>query len=504
MATQDFLSVLNIAQELDAGIASVKFILKRFKKWFPGETIDGQTLYSASTVSMISQVLSKLNAGWLPSRIESELAEGRFDDISGMVDSLPNDDIRLSKDGLNLLRSLFNDIGEQQRRIAQAHEKRAAAEERKAVAIEKRADAEEKKAQAMNNIASALQEMNQLRGGIDPATHQIAHQAAAAIVDDENLSLDMPDEQFDIDHEDYKNTSLPDDPLDDLSTLIDQEDILADIELDEPLPEIESEDLEEDLLSSDLPEEQTLELDDLSALVSEEFDPESDEPATDDPDNLDDLSLLIDDDTHPDSELDDLSKLIDDDTAEDVTPEEDSADSLSEPLDDLSLLIDKVSSEENSSDTESDTPQIEMDDLSLLIDSPQEQTNDDDSMDDLAALIDMPEPSAEPEEDGTSPEIEMDDLSKLIDPPTGDGDDEPAEEPVPQFPKVELDLDPQNNIAEYKAAIMKIILGFKNEGIEPEETTQILNHNNIKTLSGKPEWGVKAIVQIYKFIDSAS
>ena len=50
---------------------------------------------------------------------------------------------------------------------------------------------------------------------------------------------------------------------------------------------------------------------------------------------------------------------------------------------------------------------------------------------------------------------------------------------------------------------MKIIIGFKNDNLNAEETTNLLNKNKIKTLSGKPKWGQKAISQIYKFIDSA-
>jgi hypothetical protein len=261
-----------------------------------------------------------------------------------------------------LLKSLFSELREQQKRIAIAHEKRADAEERKAVAIEKRADAEEKKADAMNNIANALQEMNRFRGGggIEPAAQKIAHQAVEALIIDETYAI----------------------PEDDLSLLIEK----------------------------DSPDEINL------------------------PDELDDLSALI----------------------------ENASKSTEIEIDDLSALLEKES-----------------------LESP--PSNSQKSMDDLTQLI-------------TPADALMDDLSKLIDPAGPTQPFIPEGSGLEETKIIKMDLSPDDDIEKYKAAIMKVILELKTDGMSAEETTLLLNKNKIRTLSGKPEWSQKAISQIYKFM----
>ena len=150
MTREKLLSVLGIAEELNTGKATTKFMLKRFEKWLPYDLIDGQAFYHPDkTVKRLVVIQKNLDMGMLPSKIEKKLdafCDGNSDDLSNHFSSpSKNEDIRLSNDGLNLLESLITDIGEQQKRIAIAHEKRAEVEERKAVAIEKRSVAEEKK-----------------------------------------------------------------------------------------------------------------------------------------------------------------------------------------------------------------------------------------------------------------------------------------------------------------------------------------------------------------------
>ncbi len=313
MTREKLLSVLDIAGELNTGKATTKFMLKRFEKWLPYDLIDGQALYPEKTVRQLVIIQENLDMGMLPSKIEKKLeafCNGNSDDLlDRLANHSKNEDIRLSNGGLNLLESLITDIGEQQKRIAIAHEKRADIEGKKAVAIEKRAVAEEKKAAAMNNIAAALQEMNRLRT-IDPAARQIAHQAASIIVTDETETQQSPED--------------PSSKLDDLSLLLDE------TEASDDKPEPAAEPV----------------LDDLSKLIDKDF------LVNDESVQLDDLSALIDQsDTEPEIEssieLDDLSKLIDDSS--------DSGQKVQE-LDDLSLLI-----TDNS---------LQMDDLSKLIDDP--------------------------------------------------------------------------------------------------------------------------------------
>ncbi len=81
----------------------------------------------------------------------------------------------------------------------------------------------------------------------------------------------------------------------------------------------------------------------------------------------------------------------------------------------------------------------------------------------------------------------MDDLTALVD----------------ETPSLKPDITPEENLKEYKAAVMKIILGLKTQGLNAEESTIRLNQDGVQTISGKSEWSEKAISQIYNFIDSA-
>lgn len=522
MTKEKLLSAVDIARELNIGKTTAKFLLKRFKQFIPSTMTDGQLLYSNSVIPTLFSIQSQLEMGVLPGRIEEELMDSDRNNSEQVdpspppptIDTLSNgEDLRLSKDGLQVLQSVFNEIGEQQKRIAKAHEKRAEAEERKAVAIEKRAEAEEKKADAMNNIAAALQEMNKLRS-IDSQTQQIVHQAASAISADEETILDES-EDVGIDSD-----LAAEDILEDIDT--DLEDLLSDTDLD-----FEGDDSQ---LIDGSPE-----LDDLSTLVdqcsSEAFDSEQE---------LDDLSLLLDDIETGTEQLDDLSALIDESLMSEAggisEPEKDQETDIIE-LDDLSLLIDTVGTDQTSiSEPESDS-QVDMDDLYALIDDSPDKSKQQVShsetdgsqpaeLDDLYKLIDN---SLLADQNGSVSQDagELDDLSALIkDKPSTDSDlpvasasDEPMDdlsllidspqtseqqsEDSSKTDEIVIDITPEDDIQKYKAAVMQVILGLKNDGLTVEETTEKLNASKVKTLSGKPEWGQKAILQIYKFIDAA-
>ncbi|MDA8136356.1 MAG: MerR family transcriptional regulator [Desulfobacteraceae bacterium] len=384
------LSALDIAQELNVGKATVKFLLTRFKKWLPHERSNGMLYYRPESIKMIIKILEHLEAGMLPGEIENCLDElSSSDPDPGFYSSftIPQDeDIHINKEGAVLLKTLFSDLNTQQRRIAIAHEKRAAAEERKAVAIEKRAEAEEKKAEAMNNIANALQEMNRIRGGgFEPVSQKMVHHAAKALMMDEADPISMEMENgFGVSAESF--------------------------EIQMETPGI--------CLSEDL------KIDDLSLLIENEF-----QDSKGSPDNLDDLSALIETNVQP------------------------------VEIDDLSALLDKVSSE---SDTNED-----LDDLSRLI-----------------SLVEVP----------------MDDLSMLIEPVPSPLSLPSEEENLTEIKTINIDVSPDDDIEKYKAAIMKVILELKTNGLSAEEATLLLNKNKIRTLSGKPEWSQKAISQIYKFM----
>lgn len=473
MNQEKSLSIPDIARELNFGIATLKFILKRFRPWLSFERIDGHPYYSRSTIPILIKIQDALETGLLPSQIDQELKTGsqEFSNSmeSGPINSdprmdrnfsqLPNEDIRVSKDGLTLIKSLFDDIAIVQNRVATAHEKRANAEERKAVAIEKRAEAEEKKAIAMNNIANALQEMNHQRR-LDSPAREMVH-TAAQIMTLETNQMDLADIE-DTEQQDYPEIFNSPDPsmdlleaseiqMDDLSDLI-GEDIL----LEDPLVDVQN--IPENI--SQKPEDSTQTappLDDLAALIDQE--PTRAAREEEEISEIDDLVNLIGEPSDP--AMDDLSALIDAVSTQD-SPKTDL-------LDDLSLLIEDSASLET----------MALDDLSLLIETPAE-------LDDLSLLItDATGPDSLPPAD--KPREPMDDLSALIN----------------DTPSLKPDITPEKNLKEYKAAVMKIILGLKTQDLSAEETTQRLNQDGVQTISGKSQWSEQAISQIYKFIDSA-
>ncbi len=546
MVQENLLSVLDIAKELNIGKATTKFLLKRFKQSFPQTMIDGQPFYPNTIIKTLFSIQGQIDMGVLPGDIEKTLTDKtrhpERQDLSdqntpepnpsdqnptevamNQLDTLSkNEDIRLSKDGLQTLQSVFSEIGEQQNRIAKAHEKRAEVEERKAVAIEKRAKAEEKKADAMNNIASALQEMNRLRSN-DPAAQQIAHQAASVVVTDEENTLANESEELDFDLDDTNEADMS------FDSLLDEEDIIPE--------EVITEDIVPDDIASDNTE--LIELDDLSALVDQTEDETSlesiletddlsellDDPLSDhaetntEVDNelnvdfdtdIDDLSALLDDDLTDDNlsdegtesnlEIDDLSKLIDtDDSEKEDIIDSDTIDAdVHDGLDDLSALID---SSQDTPQKESTASENDLDDLSALIDVSSDAIEPGDSkMDDLSLLVSDSEPEANNTDDSDAP---MDDLSALIDSDNQPGPKDETSPDTTAVAPIQIDISPEDDLGKYKAAVMQVILGLKTEGLSVEETTNRLNANKIKTLSGKPEWGQKAISQVYKFIEAA-
>ncbi|MFA5902614.1 MAG: hypothetical protein WC836_01675 [Desulfobacula sp.] len=475
MTRKKQISALDIAEELNTGKATIKFILRRFKKWLPCELINGAPFYLQESTKTIIKILEHLDAGLLPKEIDGYLET--LPDIDAnhtfnpSINLLQNEEIRLNKEGVILLKSFFGELTEQQKRIAVAHEKRATAEERKAIAIEKRAEAEEKKAEAMNNIANALQEINRFRnGGIEPAVQEIAHHAAKILIMDETEPSYPDIKKDDIDNG-SKSSHIFEKMDSEMSNLLDEEDLIENFsQIDKQKESFDTE--TEDPLSclTDI-----FKIDDLS-IVTDNGDQDDKNNSVE----LNNLSALLKNDLETlETELDDLSALLDKNGS-----------IVTEPLDDLSLLIDEYNTIKKATQKTILLDSNEsMDDLSKLI-SP-----DDELMDDLSSLIDMP---AEKKIQNNV----MDDLSKLIDPSDTVNPLIKEEVDLKKGRTIKLDISPNDDLEKYKAAIMKIILELKTEGLSAEETTLLLNKNMIRTLSGKPEWSQRAISQIYKFMTS--
>jgi uncharacterized protein YlxP (DUF503 family) len=165
------------------------------------------------------------------------------------------------------------------------------------------------------------------------------------------------------------------------------------------------------------------------------------------------------------------------------------------PLDDLAALIDQEPTQ-----TAREGEVSEMDDLARLIDEPS-----DPAMDDLSALIDSVSTQASLKTDIYPDLSVLDDLSLLIEDSasleTVELDDLNAL--INDTPSLKPDITPEKNLKEYKAAVMKIILGLKTQNLSAKETTRRLNQDGVQTISGKSQWSKRSISQIYKFIDSA-
>jgi DNA-binding transcriptional MerR regulator len=461
------LTIDDITNELNLGRATVKFILNRFSTMLPHDRVDGRACYSQDTLSTLIQIKDLMDQGLVPSQIETALADS-FDPRKNQIE-----DVRMSQDALAFIQNLFQDIKTHQSRIARAHEKRAEAEERKAGAIEKRAEAEEKKAQAMNNIAMALQDMNHQRPN-DPQALEIAGHAAQALTMNETESLSQSKDAIDLD------AGLDDADLSGLfpppgsGTERNDDTGFDDLELDDS--EIDDLGLEDLALEIAEPDQSPPAEDDLNRLVDDVSAPgDGLENLLDDPNPLPDLDELVDTDQKVD-DLDDLSSLLEPAETVQAQGEFDKLDDLSalvdtgDDLDDLNSLVDLP---DNASASAKD-----LDDLFLLVDQPAENSVQD--LDDLSILIDNgPQPG------------DMDDLSALM------ASDAPAE------PSLKPDITPEQDMAKYKAAVMKIIMDLKNKGLSAGETTDRLNRDDVPTLSGKPQWREKAIAKIYGFIDSA-
>jgi len=187
-------------------------------------------------------------------------------------------------------------------------------------------------------------------------------------------------------------------------------------------------------------------------------------------------------------DMDDLSKLIDSDLSLSNSP--DIEDDNENDLDDLFSFVDMDTDVPKDLNEDLD----DLDDLSLLIEPVSDERDID--LDDLSALIEEPAHPQEP----------MDDLSLLVDGIEEKAGQVPLREDsqVKETPLIKPDISPDQDMKKYKAAVMKIIIELKDQGLTAQQTTDRFNRDGIATLSGKRAWGVKAIEKIYGFIDSAN
>ncbi|SLM33080.1 conserved hypothetical protein [Desulfamplus magnetovallimortis] len=106
----------------------------------------------------------------------------------------------------------------------------------------------------------------------------------------------------------------------------------------------------------------------------------------------------------------------------------------------------------------------------------------------------------------------MDDLASLVDDnkkPTANGQEPDLSEqkskqakPLPAIKKPTASF--ESNFKQFKSEVINIIIKLKKQGYSVNETTDILNKENITTLSGKSRWNTKMINKIYSFIEAAA
>jgi len=504
MTRSTLLTIEDLIDELDMGKATLKFILHRFSPRLATQMINDETYYTEPAVTILFKIKKFLDAGMLPGQIEASLAQE-----AEMLNAAANQEhpggsqgtIPVDAASASMFTDMLRLFLEKQDRIASAQEALSRVEERKADAMEKRAAAEEKKADAMTNIALALQEMNQRHNAAGPQAMEIAGPAVETLALEESSGLEerLLDTGFD------ENARLFEDP----------------VPGEDPFKDQDHQDPEETRPSD---------MDDLSFLA--------DETALT-PEDIDDLSSLIDSVSDPDSDLDALESLLEE------TPPPPETNNLSNEMDNLSELVDADLSPADSPDNEEDSlddlfslagmdtdvPKAfhgDLDDLSRLIEPAGEKGVAD--LDDLSALIGEPPQAREPMDDlssliapaGDAPAGDLDDLSTLIDTPphprepmddlsllVGSAGEKSEQMPpgpdtrAQETPSIKPDILPDEDMGKYKAAVMKIIIELKGQGLTAQETTDRLNRDGVATLSGKPAWTLKAIDKIYGFIDSA-
>lgn len=485
MPGDTFFTSNDIAQILNVGETTVKVWLKRYSKWLPTILNNNEIVFRRQELELFRLIAEQTAAGMDAEEIERILTEKkkRFtteEQLSNeshqstdreeplKKDSTPPLPDNLTSDGIG---NILLQILEQQKKIASAQDRRASAEERKAYALESRAEAELLKANAMQEMltvfkdrsvqttVSSLMERIQQMPGPSPSS-EIDFELDEKLEELQELTESLPEELPD---------QRPPEP----------EEVEA-IEEEPPSPPTTEQEVPDvnpavyDEPPEEEPVQEMADVDDLASLIDDQR--QEPEKADEIPVDVDDLSLLIDEGESEISEdIDDLSLLI-----EDVNQTGD--ESISD-IDDLSLLIETAAS----------TPEEDVDDLSLLIDEPALQNED---VDDLSLLIDeQPELQSEPGSDLSgrteSPDSapDVDDLSQLIDTPKAPPEKKEPKQNQPQ--------------GDHKSQVLSKIIKMKEkDGLSIEETTQKLNDEGVRTLSGTGQWDTKTITGIYRYIDS--
>lgn len=407
-----------LADILKIGEKTLNVWRHRYKQWIPQPLDERQDEYPEESLPIFRFISKCAHAAMEPDEIERALSgmtkEAAEHDLSPDTNRQPSSP-QANAAWADILRDVFSDIVKQQSRIAEAHERRASAEERKAYALESRAEAELIKANALKDMVSVIQSVTE-KDSVSALMDKVKSLQAPSPGDMGDFSLGM---KVDVTADQLENLPELEEAAElDLPEEVEEQAII-------PEPEPADEPAEEPVMPEEPVEEvEPRDVDDLSMLLEDEDRMESPSEPSDIPLDVDDLSMLLE-------------------------PEDLQAPRVAAPVD--------------------------IDDLSMLIDEEAAPA------DDTAKAGDRP--------------MDVDDLSRLLDP--GDA------LPEPSAPAASPKPEPAGDKEAYKSRILKRIIHMKQkENLSVAETTRRFNEEGVKTLSGKGEWDEKTIQGIYKYIDS--
>lgn len=322
------LSLIDVADKLKIGETTLNLWRKRYKKWMP-MSVDGEDRLFPEAIMDVFRFISKcIHAGMEPHEIECVL-----DSRTGLSRPEKVDDSQANKKPdktqaiLTALTETVSGMVGHQQRIADAQERRALAEERKAYAMESQAEAELLKANALRDMVTYFQGMT-VNDPVSALMDKVKNMPVPSHAELEDFTGDLgyASDQFE-DIPELTDLAEPEssepEMLEPESELVADLEKIADIEpVDGDIRDLVSEEPLESFVDDDV--------DDLSLLIDEDA-------VTTSGEIVDDLSLLLEDgDDLAGEDMDDLSLLLE--TDDKVAPSSGKKDDVA-PMDDLSALI---------------------------------------------------------------------------------------------------------------------------------------------------------------------
>lgn len=312
MPEQRSLSLDEVAATLKTGVTTLNVWRKRYGRWMPDPVDREGRLFPDKILDLFRLISRCTQVGMDPQDIERVLgAPGASQHHGPETHSEPTHAM------IDALKETVAGLTVQQQRIAEAQERRALAEERKAFAMESQAEAELIKAHALKDITRILQDMS-VKDPVSALMDRVRSMPGPAPTELDDFTSDHG----------YAPEQLEN--LSDISDLSDYVDQPGEALPPDSLP-VDSVDLPR--IEPDEPLLSDVNVDDLSLLIEDE------EQRSETTEPVDDLSLLLEaDDAVDRSDIDDLSQLIDEEprtVASEEKPEPDRS------VDNLSLLLDE-------------------------------------------------------------------------------------------------------------------------------------------------------------------